>query len=490
MRLSRATLAQLSTDVVRPDDAGDSPTRTVQRIVHLGLGAFHRGHQAVYTQDAVTPDDQWRITGVSLRSPHVRDTLAPQNGLYTVTERSNGTAATRLITVIDTILVAAEDPEAVIDALASPDTHVVTLTVTEKGYHRHPATGRLLTDDPAVAHDLDGGVPRTIYGYLAAAFARRRATGAGGLTLVSCDNLSGNGTLLMSLLGEFLDQRDGDLAGWTRNHVAAPDTMVDRIVPAATPADRATVAAAIGVDDAAALVTEPFRQWVIENRFAGPRPRWESAGAQIVQDVAPFELAKLRLLNASHSTLAYAGLQLGHVFVHQAVADPDLRAFIVAQMEQEAVPSLTAAVGLDPATYIAALLDRFANADLNHRLDQIAMDGSQKLPQRWVATIEARLAQGLDNRRHLTSLAAWIAYTANAPHIAGDPMAERYATIWAEAGGNLRQVVDRFVAHLGIVSPIVRNDRHTMTGIADALAAWRTDGPRATLRAAVTAPAA
>lgn len=174
-------------------------------------------------------------------------------------------------------LVAAEDSDAVIEALAAHDTHIVTLTVTEKGYYRHPATGKLSTDDPAIAHDLGGGTPRTIYGYLASALDRRRATGAGGLTLISCDNLSSNGMLLMNLLCEFLEHRDAVLADWARDHVAAPNTMVDRIVPAATPADRATVAAAIGVDDAAALVTEPFRQWVIEDRFAGPRPRWEPA---------------------------------------------------------------------------------------------------------------------------------------------------------------------------------------------------------------------
>jgi fructuronate reductase len=488
MRLSRGTMSALSEDVAQRDGQPSQQTQSVRRVVHLGLGAFHRAHQAVYTQDAVTSNDVWQITGVSLRSPQVRDTLAPQDGLYTVTERSNGTTATRLITVIDTILVAPEDPDAVIDALAAHDTHIVTLTVTEKGYYRHPAIGRLSTDDPAIAHDLGGGVPRTIYGYIAAALDRRRATGAGGLTLISCDNLSGNGTLLMNFLFEFLQHRDAALADWARSHVVAPNTMVDRIVPAMTPADRATVAAAIGVDDAAALVTEPFRQWVIEDRFAGPRPRWELAGVQIVQDVASFELAKLRLLNASHSTLAYAGLQLGHAFVHQAVADLDLRAFVMAQMVEEAVPSLTEAAGLDPAKYIAALLDRFANADLHHRLDQIAMDGSQKLPQRWIATIEARLAQELDSPRHLMSLAAWIAYTANAQHIADDPMAERYATIWAKAADDLNHVVDRFVGDLGIFSPVIQNNPQTVTALAEALAIWQADGPRAALRAATKEP--
>ncbi|MFD1950759.1 mannitol dehydrogenase family protein [Sphingomonas arantia] len=480
MRLSRATLSALSDDVVRPVE-GSGPVR---RIVHLGIGAFHRAHQAVYTQDA---GDGWRITGVSLRSAAVRDTLAPQDGLYTVTDRQNGAGETRLVTLIDTLLVAAEDPQAVIAAIAAPDTHVVTLTVTEKGYHRDPAPGRLLTDDPAVAADLRGDTPQTIYGFLAAGLARRRADGAGGLTLVSCDNLSHNGTLLMALLLAFLDASDAGLADWTRTHVAAPDTMVDRIVPASTAADRATVAAAIGVEDAAALVTEPFRQWVIEDRFAGPRPRWEAAGAQIVADVAPFELAKLRLLNASHSTLAYAGLQLGHEYVHQAIADPLLRAFVLAQMRTEAVPGLTPAAGLDPEAYIAAILDRFGNADLHHRLDQIAMDGSQKLPQRWIATVADRLERGQASPFHLMSLAAWMAYTAGAPAIASDPFDARYAAIWAEAGGAVGAVVTRFARELGIFAPAIGASEITMAALVEAVTKWRTAGPRAALQDAIAA---
>ncbi|HXH15970.1 MAG TPA: mannitol dehydrogenase family protein [Sphingomonas sp.] len=479
MRLCRATLSALAKTVAQPESS-DAPVR---RIVHLGIGAFHRAHQAVYTQDAIAPDDGWRITGVSLRSPQVRDTLAPQDGLYTVTERSNGVTATRLIDVIDTLLVAAEDPDAVMAALADPDTHVVTMTVTEKGYYRHPASGALLTDDPAVAGDLRGDVPRTIFGFLAAALDRRRSSGAGGLTLVSCDNLSGNGALLMSLLTAFIDHRDAELGAWVRAHVAAPDTMIDRIVPASTQAERASVAASIGVEDAAALVTEPFRQWVIEDRFAGPRPAWEMAGAQIVDDVAPFELAKLRILNASHSTLAYVGLQCGHAFVHEAIADPVLRAFVVAQMQEEAVPSLTAAVGLDPAAYIDAILDRFANADLHHRLDQIAMDGSQKLPQRWIATVAERLEQGLDSPRHSLSIAAWIAYTAASPRISDDPLRNRYAAIWTESAGDVRQVVAQFVTELGIF-PAIFDDAAIIAALADTIVSWRAEGPQVALRAA------
>jgi fructuronate reductase len=284
----------------------------------------------------------------------------------------------------------------------------------------------------------------------------------------------------MRALDAFLDATDADLAAWMRLHVAAPDTMVDRIVPASTLDDRARVAAAIGMDDAAAIITEPFRQWVIESRFAGPRPCWEAAGAQIVDDVAPFELAKLRLLNASHSTLAYMGLQLGYAHVHEAIADPRLRAFVLRQMRDEAVPCLAAAPGLDPDAYIDAILDRFANADLHHRLDQIAMDGSQKLQQRWIGTVETRLARGLESPCHLMSLAAWIAYTAETC-VAGDPLLARYRAIWAETGGDPELVIAHFISNLSIFPPRVQQSPMCVATLIHALAIWRQSGPDAAI---------
>lgn len=474
MRLTREAAGSLPAAVNR---GWQGPT-SGRRIVHLGIGTFHRAHQAVYTQDA---GDGWRITGVSLRSPEVRDALMPQGGLYTVTQRFSGSAATRLVTVVDTVLVAPEDAEAVIAALADPQTHVVTLTVTEKGYYRHPATGALRRDDPAIAGDLNGAVPRTLYGYLAQALGRRRAAGANGITLVSCDNLPGNGALLMSSLSEFLDEHDPDLAAWARDHVAAPDTMVDRIVPASTAAQRAEIAAAIGMEDAAAIITEPFSQWVIEDRFAGPRPTWEVAGAQMVEDVAPFELAKLRLLNASHSALAYMGLQIGYTYVHQAIEDSLLRAFVERQMRDEAVSCLIEAPGLNPVNYMTAILNRFANADLHHRLDQIAMDGSQKLPQRWIQTIAQRARRGLQSPCHLTSLAAWIAYTAS-PLTADDPLAADYQTIWASSDDPIK-ISSLFVKDLGIFPTELQNSAGLLDYLGHALGTWRERGPHATVSA-------
>ncbi len=473
MRLSRSTVSMLPETVARPLMTSASPLR----IVHLGIGAFHRAHQAVYTQEA---GGGWRITGVSLRSPQVRDALVPQDGLYTLTERFNGRTEIRLLTVIDTVLVAQEDPEAVIAALADRDTHVVTLTVTEKGYYRLPDSGTLNHDDPAVAGDLRGDTPQSIYGFLAQALARRRAACTPALTIVSCDNLPGNGALLLRLLNQFLETVDPDLANWARGHIAAPDTMVDRIVPTCTVTDRTAVQAKLGMKDAAAVISEPFRQWVIADHFAGARPNWEEGGAQIVPDVAPFEMAKLRLLNASHSTLAYIGIQLGYAHVHEAVADPLLREFILRQMRREAVPCLSRAPDLDPETYIEAIIERFGNTDLHHRLDQIAMDGSQKLPQRWMATIETRLNHGLESPCHLASVAAWFVYT-SAEYTAEDPLRDRYRQIWKTTGGDPVLVVERFMADLNIFSERVRRSPVCVAGLIHALTLWQESGPSALL---------
>lgn len=419
---SRLSATILPEGVAQPGYVRD---RTRSGIVHLGLGAFHRAHQAVFTDDAMAAGDSgWGIVGVSLRSPAVRDALEPQDGLYVVEERGEG-GRSRLIGSINQALVAPEDPGRVIAALADPGIHVVTLTITEKGYHRDPGSNRLLVDAQDVAHDLTGGSPRTIFGYLAAALDRRAATGAGPLTILSCDNLPDNGRLLGGLVDDYLAARGrGRPDGW-----ACPNSMVDRIVPATTAADRAR----LSVEDQGLTICETFRQWVIEDRFAGPRPRWEEGGAQIVDDVRPFELAKLRLLNGAHSALAYWGLALGHAHVHEAVRDADLLGFVRHQLLAEAVPSLPPSTALDPEAYVAAILRRFDNPALPHRLAQIAMDGSQKLPQRWLATIVERDAKGLASPAHLASVAAWIAFVGDRSgggRPADDPLASRLEAIW------------------------------------------------------------
>lgn len=429
MRLSSATLRALAPAVVRPRYDRE---RQAEGIVHLGIGAFHRAHQAVYTDDAMAAGDRdWGIVGVSLRSPEVAEQLGPQDGLYTVNERSGEGSATRLIGAVARVIVAPQDPAAVIEALAAPATRIVSLTVTEKGYTR-TADGSL--DVAALGDEAAGGAPRSLYGYLGCALAQRRAAGLPGLTLVSCDNLAENGARLAALLGEYLEHFDPALVRWFVRECTCPSTIVDRIVPATTPEDRDAIAATIGLEDHGAVVTEPFRQWVIEDRFAGPRPRWEVGGAELVTDVRAHEAAKLRMLNGAHSALAYLGLAHGHQFVHQAIADPELAPLIERLMRDEAAASLGPEPGVDTAAYADRLLARFANPALPHRLIQIAMDGSQKLPQRWLEPLAANAAAGRAAPATLTALAAWIDHVRGDRDPVNDPMAQRLAALWREAG--------------------------------------------------------
>lgn len=439
MRLSSATLSRLPGDVERPDY-----DRTAQRrgIVHLGIGAFHRAHQAAYTDLAMAAGDRdWAITGVSLRSPQVHDALAPQDGVYTLTERDGSAERTRVIGAIRDVLVAPRDPAAVVAALAARDTRVVTLTITEKGYHRRP-DGTL---DPGVA---TGGA-RTIYHYLRDAFAARRAAGHAGMTLVSCDNLTANGPALQRSIAEFLEATAPDLRAWFEAECACPSTMVDRIVPAVTPTELDALANRLGVRDEAAVFTEPFHQWVIEDRFAAPRPRWEAGGAQFVADVAPYETAKLRLLNGAHSALAYLGLARGLSFVHEAVADPAIRPLVERLMRIEAAPTIDAAAGQDLPAYIDALLHRFANPALAHRLDQIATDGSQKIGPRWLERLASARGRDTPCQATLQALAGWIVFVRGDRGTVADPLADRLAAAWREVGAD--GIVDVLFAPAGLL---------------------------------------
>lgn len=424
MRLGEETKGRLPAAVER---AGYD--RAAQRvgIVHLGIGAFHRAHQAVYTDAAMSGGDRdWAITGVSLRSPQVRDQLVPQDGLYTVTERGRDGDATRLIESVRSVIVAPEAPAAVRTALSAADTRVVTITVTEKGYHLG-ADGRV---DLAAATRAGG----TIYHHLARAVADRRAGGLPGLSIVVCDNLPHNGRVLHDALGAFIDQAEPGARDWFERECACVSTMVDRIVPATTAGDLDRVDARLGVRDEGAVVTEPFSQWVIEDRFAGARPRWEMAGATLVADVAPYEAAKLRMLNGAHSALAYLGLPAGHEFVHQAINDAAIRATVERLMRQEAAASLTPAPGQDLDGYADLLLARFDNPALPHRLAQIATDGSQKIGPRWLDALRDNRGRGVDAPATLAALAAWMLHARGDARAVDDPRAAELATAWSTAG--------------------------------------------------------
>ncbi|MQQ99069.1 mannitol dehydrogenase family protein [Glaciimonas soli] len=449
MRLSNTALASMGAHqiviVPKYDRYQLSPG-----IVHLGLGAFHRAHAAVYTDHAIAAGDQrWGIVGVSLRQADTRDALAPQDNLYTVVVRDGGGERLHVIGALIASLLAPENPHAVLAAMADPRCHVVSLTVTEKGYCHDPATRALRLNHPDIAHDLTHpDVPRSAIGFIVRALALRQKAGLPPFTVLSCDNLPSNGLTTRGLVLAFAAAIDPGLAHWIAEHGAFPNAMVDRIVPKTTEDDRASVAIRLGADDAWPVMTEPFSQWVIENRFVGPRPRWEDAGATIVAEVEPYENAKLRMLNGTHSSLAYLGSVIGYVTVDEAIADTRLANFIAAMMGDEIEPTLSRP-GL--AVYRAQLLARYRNPALKHKLQQIAMDGSQKLPQRLLGTIRDRLLAGASCDRLCFAVAGWFRYLvgkdeSGLAYPISDPLAE---TLHAAATSSLN-AAEQVVALLAV----------------------------------------
>ena len=420
MRLSQGTLGAVSGEV----DAFDYDRSASLEIVHFGIGAFHRAHQAQFT-DACNRSGArpWMITGVSLRSATVAKQLNPQDGLYTLTIRSREGSATQVIGSVREVLVAGNDQAAVVERIASPDCHLVSFTVTEKGYCRAP-DGTL---DHALAAD-------GFYPILCAALAQRKKAGMPGLSLLSCDNLSGNGQQLGRLMGEWIDAKAPDLREWFDQNCTTPDSMVDRIVPAPSPADLDELEKRIGLRDEGAIFTEAFSQWVIEDDFAGQRPAWHEHGAQVVGDVAPFETAKLRMLNGAHSLLAYTGLDRGHTYVHQAIADGQLRTLVKRLMLEEAAPTINIGEGQDLTAYADQLVVRFENPALYHRLDQIAMDGSQKIGQRWLEVLAAHRISGTCCEAILTGIAHWLNHVSGRVRPVEDPLAEELRAICEGAG--------------------------------------------------------
>ncbi len=379
-------------------------------IVHFGVGNFHRAHQAAYTEFANRIGGaQWQVHGVSLRSPAIRDLLKSQQYSYTLMISDSHGTHYEWISALQSILVPPQDTADILHRIAAPETQIITLTVTEKGYHLVPDTGVL--DLPAVRSDISGA-PQSLYGFLARGLQKRRDQGSGPITIMSCDNLASNGDTLAAAMEAFVSAYDPSLVRYLQSEVTFPNCMVDRITPATTDETCAMVLSATGKNDAAPVATEQFSEWVIENRFAGSRPDWERVGVRLVPDVAPFELRKLRMLNGAHSYLAYAGILAGFDHVHEAIADPDLNAGTRAIM-LEAMATLPASVRDDSSEYAGSLIDRFANPRLHHKLRQIAMDGSQKIPIRLIATWQERHKLDQPSPAIEHALVAWADFVMN-----------------------------------------------------------------------------
>lgn len=438
-RLTVENLAGLKAGVRRP--AYDRASLTAG-IVHLGLGAFSRGHLCEYTEDALELGfGAWGVTGASLQRPDQRDRLKPQGGLYTLLKRAPSGPELRIIGCVGEVLVAPESPAALVARIAAPETRIVSLTVTEKGYCHDPATGRLKADHPDIIHDLaNPHAPRSAVGIIVAGLKARRAAGLGPFTALSCDNLPHNGGVLRGLISDFAALSDDSLSQWIEANGAFPATMVDRIVPATTEADVAEVAGLIGLEDAAPVIGEPFRQWAIQDVFADGRPAWHKVGAQMVSEVAPFEFMKLRMLNGAHSSLAYLGYLAGHETVAEASGDPVFARFL-GGLWAEIIPTVPAPQGVVLADYADALLARFRNPAIRHRTWQIAMDGSQKLPQRLLGTIRDRLKAGAPIDHLALGVAAWMRYVTGTDEKGAtidvrDPLAAEFATKAKAAGRN------------------------------------------------------
>ncbi len=438
-RLSAAALAELPADWARPAYDRCQPCG----VVHLGTGAFHRAHQACFFDALLAAGhDGWMVRGASLRSPAVAEAMNPQDGLFTVLVRDGGEERARVVGSVRDVLVAPDDPSALVRALADPAVALVTLTVTEKGYCLDPATGALRAVDPAVAADIANlAAPQTAPGFLVAGLAARRAAGVAPFTVLSCDNLPENGQRTRAAVIALAEAVDPALAAWIAAEVAFPSSMVDRIVPASTADDLDNFESATGWRDEALVKTEPFTQWVVEDWFCNRRPALDTVGVQFTRDVAGWEKAKLRLLNGAHSAIAYLGGLAGYAHVHQAMAAPGFGALIEALWD-EAQATLDPVDGFDPAAYRAQLRARFANGALMHRTHQIAMDGSQKLPQRWLQTILAARRAGRAVPAALTlALAGWMLWQAGVtdagvPFVVDDPLAAETAAALAAADGD------------------------------------------------------
>jgi len=488
-RLNKHTVVNLPKYVQTPSYDRTSATAG---IVHLGIGAFHRAHQGWYTEALLNKGEtQWQILGASLRSPKVKNQLAAQDGLYTLVERGAQGEHFQVIGAVKDVLVGPESPQALLDAMSDPAVQVVSLTVTEKGYCHDPASGDLNLSHPDIQADLANiEAPRSAIGYIVSALDIRRQQGIGSFTPLSCDNLPDNGRVLEKVVSQFAEQLDTDLASWIKSNTRFPCTMIDRIVPATTEEDRRELEAKLNLRDEGMVLAEPFSQWVIEDNFCSQRPPWERAGALVVADVRPYELMKLRLLNGSHSLLAYTGYLAGFEYVSEVMREPVLEQLCKRFMDREAGQTLSVPEGFDLDVYKLELRERFANPALKHRTWQIAMDGSQKIPQRWLQTLEAQLAGEGNIELLCLALAAWIRYVSGEdeqgnPIDVQDPLAEKLKALCDAHKNDAKGQVQAVLGLREIFPDPIREDTRVVEQTADWLRRIWDRGMLETLRMTV-----
>jgi mannitol 2-dehydrogenase len=385
-------------------------------IVHFGVGGFHRAHQAMYLDSLMNDGTalDWGITGVGLLpgDRRMHDVLHAQDCLYTlVVKDPDGTMHPRVIGSIIDYRFAPDDPEAVLEVMTDPATRIVSLTITEGGYLVNQSTGEFDPSDPSIRSDLEqDAVPSTAFGYITEALRRRRAAGTPPFTVMSCDNIQGNGEVAHKMIGAFARLKDPDLASWLEEHVSFPNSMVDRITPVTTDHDRSVLAEQFGIEDGWPVVCEPFTQWALEDRFPAGRPPYDEAGVQLVPDVMPYELMKLRLLNAGHQALCYLGYLSGYRYAHEVCSDDLFTGFLLGYMDDEATPTLEPVPGVDLDAYKHELIARFANPEVRDTLARLCAESSDRIPKWLVPVVRHELDAGGPVRRSALVIAAWARY--------------------------------------------------------------------------------
>jgi mannitol 2-dehydrogenase len=462
-RLSADTLASWSGRVPVP---GYDRSKVGTGIVHVGVGGFHRAHQAMYADALMNQGESldWGICGVGVLPADraMRDALGAQDGLYTLVQKhSDGTWEPRVIGSIVEYLFAPDNPQAVIEKMAAPATRILSLTVTEGGYNINDTTGDFDADHPDVRHDTTpGAIPRTAFGLIIEALRRRRERGLTPFTVMSCDNLPSNGDLTRGALTAFARLRDPDLAGWIDAETAFPNGMVDRITPETTEADRVGLVERFGIEDRWPVVCEPFTQWVLQDAFTAGRPAYGQAGVQLVGDVEPYELMKLRLLNASHQAMCYFGYLAGYRLVHEAAQDKLVRRFLQGYMDAEGTPTLPPVPGVDLDDYKSTLIERFSNPQIRDTIARLCAQSSDRIPKWLLPVVRDQLAAGGEIRRSAAVVASWARYAEGVDE-QGEPITvvDRMAPTLAEYARREYDEPNAFISQEKLFGDLAGNER-------------------------------
>ncbi|WIA99381.1 mannitol dehydrogenase family protein [Curtobacterium sp. MCBA15_012] len=460
----------------------------VPGIVHFGVGGFHRAHQAMVVDRLLEQGEarEYGICGVGVldQDRRMADVMREQGGLYTlVLQHPDGSREARVVGSIVEYLLAVDDPEAVLERMAAPTTRIVSLTVTEGGYNTDRVTGAFVADHPGVVADLAGDTPpRTVFGLVTEALRRRRDRGIEPFTVMSCDNVQGNGHVARAVFTAFARLQDPAFGDWVDEHVAFPNSMVDRITPGTTDADRAVVRDELGIDDAWPVVAEPFFQWVLEDDHPAGRPPFEQADVQVVDDVEPYELMKLRLLNASHQALCYFGYLSGYRSAHEATQDPAIATFLRRYMAEEGAPTLRPVPGIDLDAYEATLLDRFRNPEVRDTLARLCAESSDRIPTWLLPVVRENLAAGRPVTLSAAVVASWARY-AEGTDESGEPITvvDRLAEDLQRTAATQREHRTAFIENRAVFGDLVDDERFVAAYL-DALDGLLTDGAHATVR--------